>query len=121
MISEGRGSTLHVHPAVRAGKKERRDMIWSESSHVSVYRPEAKEERAGTATVLFSCQPLHAPEAVWELPKIEVPFSVGGDILEFGGNYEALQQAAKTLHDATCLGHQGDHHYMVTAEYTYTG
>ncbi len=95
------------------------DMIWStESSRASIFHQETKE-RSGTATVLFSCWPLHAEKAVWALPKIEVPFSVVGDVLKFGGNFEAGQQAAIALHDEKCPGHQGEHHYMVTAGFTY--
>ena len=95
-------------------------MIWStESSRGSNPHQETKG-RAGTATVLFSCQPLHAPEVVWKLPKIVVPFSVIDNVLQYGGDFEAVQRDAIEFHDAECPGHQGQHHFMLTAGFTYT-
>ena len=78
------------------------------------------KERAGTARIRFSCSPLGAPGLLWNFPGKVVPFSVTGDILQYGGDFKAIQQAAIELHRTECPGHEGQHHFSLAAGFTYT-
>lgn len=95
-------------------------MIWSiENLRARESVSHQKKERAGTATVRFSCSPLGAQGDLWVHPQEVVPFSVMGDELRFGENFEAVQREAIQSHNKECPGHQGQHHFMLTAGFTY--
>lgn len=93
--------------------------MWSIENLPAGVSHQGKKERGGTARVHFSCRPLDARVSVWEFPETVVSFSVIDDVLQYGENFEAVQQNAIRAHDAECPGHDGQHHFMVTAGFKY--
>ena len=75
--------------------------------------------RGGTARVVFYCEPLGAAGLLWNFPGKEVPFCETDGVLEYGGDFVEVQQAAIDLHRKECPGHQGQHHFSLAVGFTY--